>query len=58
MGINSFSTFVKNMLAGMGVNEGFANHSLKVTIVSTLADHGFSDSDIMHTTGHRSASTV
>ena len=55
MGINSFSTFVKNMLAGIGVNEGFTNHSLKVTTVNTLADHGFSDSNIMRSTGHRSA---
>ena len=47
MGKNTLQAFVKNMMAEVGIYSGYTNHSLRVTTVNTLADKGFSDSEIM-----------
>lgn len=58
VGRSTLGSFVKSMMAQIGEHTGFSNHSLRVTAVNTLVEQGFSDSDIMQVTGHRSATTV
>jgi integrase len=58
MGKNTLQVVVKTIMGEVGFGSGYTNHSLRVTTVNTLSDKGYSDSDIMRRTGHRSATTV
>ena len=58
MGHNKLDVFVKNMAAQAGFGKFYTNHSMRVTTINRLMDHGVSDADIVKYTGHRTTQTL
>ena len=58
MGVNTIGLFMKKISNRLELSKSYTNHSIRATVVTTLADNGIEARQIMNVTGHKCESSL
>ena len=58
VGKNTIDTLMSNLSIKLNLSKRYTNHCLRVTFVTILKEHGFSNSEICQFTGHKNPQSV